>query len=235
MNYRILLPYWGNDARYQKLLDEWFVAYRKLCIRQPVTIISDKQTKRGDGLHDWRAYETPEYNPQYQFDHKGDIVCAAIVDIAEPVLVLDTDAVFARDPAPLLESLALVPFAMPEDEGARGRKIRNRHAQEGPIAKRCAGVLWFGTSTNSKIKRSDLVHCYRSSFKELETGKYYEERRLFEQHAWTMVAYYYKAPFLPRSLNWPDHITSVGPSEEAYINHRIGQRKFNVAFKPPVR
>ena len=225
MNFKILVPFWGTDPRYIKLLREWYEAYTKSGCHAPVSIISDQHTPAIPGEWTWQSFTVPEQNKTYQFDHKGNIVCAAVQSTVNPVLIVDSDAVFQGNPATMLESFAYVPFAMPEDEGARGRKLRNRHAQEGQVAKRCAGVLWFGGG-----KRVELVHDYRQAFADLETGRYYEERRLFEQHAWSMVAHKHKAPMLPRVLNWPDHITSVGPNPEALINHRIGQRKFNVAF-----
>jgi hypothetical protein len=49
---------------------------------------------------------------------------------------------------------------------------------------------------------------------------------LFEQHAWSMVAHWSGAPFLPRTLNWCDLNPRNGPNPEAAIYHRIGQRKF---------
>jgi hypothetical protein len=225
MNFRILIPYWGREERYQKLLYRWFDCYAKLNLPYTVTIISDENDFGNTSPYGVLRFKTPELNKNFPFDHKGNIVCAAIQVIGDPVLVLDTDAILQGDPGELLSELENVPFAMPEDEGARGRKIRNRHAQEMSIPKRCAGVLWFGAGDRNKI-----VDMYRAAFKELETGRYYEERRLYEQHAWTMVAHQLNAPFLSRLLNWPDHISSVGPNPKALIYHRVGQRKFNIAF-----
>lgn len=228
MNFKILVPYWGNDKRYRTLLEEWFAAYNASGCKAPVRLITDKQTEQFGSPYIWHAFDTPEYEKCYQFDHKGDIVCAAIQQIIEPVLVLDTDAILKRDVMPVLEALQLVPFAMPADEGALGLCIRNRHGQPTKIIKRCAGVLWFGGAGS----RVALVQDYRAALVELKTGRYYEERRLFEQHAWSMVAHQRNAPILPRTMNWLDNNTRNGPNPEAYIYHRIGQRKFNIAFKP---
>jgi len=63
-----------------------------------------------------QTFNTPEYNPEYQFDHKGDLVCAAIQKIVEPVLVLDSDAVIRKDFTALLETFLWTSFAMPADE-----------------------------------------------------------------------------------------------------------------------
>jgi hypothetical protein len=228
MNITILVPYWGNDPRYRNLLEEWFAAYNASGCKLPVRVITDKHTNQFGAPCVWYAYDTPEYDPAYQFDHKGDIVCAAIQQFIEPVLVLDSDAILKKDVTGVLESLQLVPFAMPADEGALGLYIRNRHGQPTKISKRCAGVLWFG-GVGSRVA---LVQDYRAAFAELKTGRYYEERRLFEQHAWSMVAHNRNALVLPRTMNWLDNNTRNGPNSDAYIYHRIGQRKFNVAFKP---
>jgi hypothetical protein len=143
------------------------------------------------------------------------------------VLVLDADAVIQADPGPLLEHFAHIEFAMPEDEGCRGLRIRNRHAIPTSIPKRCAGVMWLGPAVN----RPHLVREYLRAFEELLTGKYYEERRLYEQHAWSMVAHWSAAPVLPRELNWCDINPRNGVNPAASIIHRIGQRKFTLAFR----
>lgn len=221
MNYRILIPYWGNDARYVHLLGEWFNAYRACHIGTPVTIITD--TESNNILDDYIRRYPVKCSNEYMFDRKGEIVCAAIQDTEEPVLVLDTDAILQHDPEPLLREFENVPFAMPRDEACLKLFVRNRHAQNTNVPKRCAGVLWFGRGGD----RKHLVSEYRRAFTELQTGRYYEERRLFEQHAWSMVAHWNAAPMLPRELNWADHITSIGPNPKAAIYHRIGQRKWN--------
>jgi len=89
MNFRILIPYWGNKAQYRALLDQWLVAYNSLQLPYEVTVISDRYTVRVPGVN-WETFDTPEYDPTYHFDHKGDIVCAAIQRILDPVLVLTT-------------------------------------------------------------------------------------------------------------------------------------------------
>lgn len=224
MNFRILIPYWGNDPRYSALLTAWFTAYRALGLPHQVTIITDQHTAPRSTPYWIENYHTPEYDPAYPFDHKGDIVCAAIQRILDPVLVLDADAVIQHDPEPLLRQLMGVPFAMPADEGALGRHLRNRHAQETAIPKRCAGVLWFGSS----YQRETLVRDYRLAFQELSSGLWYEERRLREQHAWSVVAFHRNAPFLPRTLNWLAANTRNGPNLDAAIYHNVGQRKFGL-------
>jgi hypothetical protein len=223
MNFRILIPYWGNDPKYFKLLSEWHEAYKRLNLLHPVTLITDTDSPCHPFM-DWKAFETPAYNKLYTFDHKGDLVCAALLKIHGPVLVVDSDAVLQHDAEPLLRPFDGVAFAMPADEGAYGRKLRNRHGQDGPIPKRCAGVMWFGGAD-----REQLVKEYRAAFATLGSGKYYEERRLYEQHAWTMVAHQRNAPFLPRTLNWLANNSRNGPNPEAAIYHNVGQRKFTLA------
>jgi hypothetical protein len=226
MNYKILIPFWGNNPRYLKLIEEWFEAYNASGCKAPVTLITDKQTKQFGASKLWQVFDTPEYNSTYQFDHKGHLVCAAIQQIIDPVLVLDSDAIIRKDFSALLDAFEFVPLAMPADEGCLGLHLRNRHAQPTKIPKRCAGVLWFG-SVGSRIA---LVQDYKAAFDELLTGRYYEERRLFEQHAWSMVAHNMNAPMLPRTMNWLDNNSRNGPNPDAFIYHRIGQRKFNVAL-----
>lgn len=221
MNFRILVPYWGDNYQYKSLLQEWFAQYRACHLPHPVTLISD--------------FDTPEiprclmrcfpvhHKTQYAFDLKGEIVCAAIQAFAEPLLVMDADALLQHDPEPLLRPYEFAEFAMPADEAFLGVKIRNRHGLPTDIPKRCAGVLWFGHGGD----RRALAQAYHDAFRELETGRYLEERRLYEQHAWTIVAHQRQAPILPRTLNWADHIVRFGPNPEAAIYHRIGQRKWN--------
>jgi len=222
MNFRILIPFWGTNPAYVNLLDEWFRLYRLAHCPHPVTLISDFDTPV---LHrySWRSFPVNSRR-DYIFDHKGEIVCAAVQAISDAVLVLDADAIVNFDPEPLLRPYEHTAFAMPADEACLGLHLRNRHAQETFIPKRCAGVLWFGRGG----ERSALVARYRMAFRDLESGRYYEERRLFEQHAWSMVAHEVGAPFLPRTLNWGDHIAHIGPNPEAAIYHRIGQRKFRL-------
>lgn len=209
-------------------MDEWFIQYSKSGNKAPVLIVTDTFTSIPWHKNDVCRFKTPERTP-FHFDHKANLVLAAIQHFTEPLLVLDSDALVRLPLEPFLDPVANVPFAMPEDEGARGRFLRNRHRQETSIPKRCAGVLWFGSSS-----RLILAAEYEDAFQTLLTGSYGEERRLYEQHAWSMVAYKRNAPFLPRELNWPDHITSVGPNTHAAIYHRMGQRKFGVAFNSAV-
>lgn len=228
MNFRIVIPYYGNEPKYQKLLEDWFKQYDRTFNKASVTIATDAFTKLSPARNNFVRFVTPE-RTQFHFDHKAALVCAAIQHFTEPLLVLDSDALVRLPLERFLAPLEYVPFAMPEDEGARGRFLRNRHRQETDINKRCAGVLWFGSG-----QRIQLAAEYTDAFQTLLTNKYAEERRLYEQHAWSMVAYKRNAPFLPRELNWPDHITSVGRNDRAGIYHRIGQRKFGVAFDSSV-
>jgi len=224
MQFQIVIPYWGTDARYRRLLEEWLAAYKALALPYPVVIATDYDTPmQAKGVF-WKNYSVKEVRADYPFDYKGQLVCAAIMAIHTPLLVLDSDAILQHDPEPLLREFEHKPFAMPADEGALGLKIRNRHAQETNVPKRCAGVLWFGPGAD----RAHLVREYLRAFEELLSGRYYEERRLFEQHAWSMVAHWTNAPFLPRTLNWCDLNTRNGPNPEAAIYHRIGQRKFSM-------
>lgn len=222
---KLLIPYWGTDSRHKELLFKWLEAYRKSGCDIPFAIISDHRTEPFDGLP-WEAYQTPDYSTHYPFDNKGAIVCRAIVDTTESVLVLDADAFIQRCPREALEKFEHIPFAMPEDEGRRGLHLRNRHAQETDILKRCAGVLWFGAGN-----RQFFADEYKREFQEMQSGRWYEPRHLYEQHAWTLVAHWYKAPLLPRVFNWASHIASVGPNPDAFINHHVGQRKFNLASR----
>lgn len=224
MKFKILIPYWGTRQQYRRLLEDWFTAYKALNLPHQVIVASDFDTPEQIRTCFWKQFPVREVSKDYIFDYKGLLVCAAIQAIHEPLLVLDADAVLQADPEPLLRTFEHAEFAMPADEGALGRKIRNRHAQETLTPKRCAGVMWFGPYQN----RAHLVREYLRAFEELLSGRYYEERRLFEQHAWSMVAHWVNAPFLPRTLNWCDINPRNGPNPEAAIYHRIGQVKFNL-------
>jgi hypothetical protein len=224
MQYRFLVPHWGSDPKYTDLLFSWVRAYESSGAKAPFTVISDTKTPKIPSLP-WEAFDTSKFKGAISenngFDRKGAIVSLAITAIQEPVLVLDADAFLQFDPEPLLSPFEGVPFAMPKDFGAPHLRIRNRHMQETPVTKRCAGVLWFGGGN-----RDLLCIDYLIAFDELKAGRYFEERRLFEQHAWAMVAHKHKAPFLPDELNWPDIIPRYGPNPKAAIYHRIGQRKW---------
>jgi len=223
MNFRILIPFWGHEPKYIRLLQEWYAQYKACHLPHPVTMITDFDTPEIPSGHFWLRSFPIANKSQHMFDHKGNLVCAALTAFHEALLIVDADAMFQFDPEPLLRPFEHAEFAMPADEAFLTTKIRNRHGQPTSAAKRCAGVMWFGYGGN----RAALVQHYRDSFRELEAGRYLEERRLFEQHAWSLVADKVHAPFLPRTLNWADHITAFGSNPEAAIYHRIGQRKWN--------
>jgi hypothetical protein len=226
----IVIPFWGNHPAYRRWLEEWVRRYEALKIDLPVLIASDEVIDADlvpqiDRLLVGTARWADLVDPRYPYDRKGAIVCAAILALQDcPVFVLDADAYLVGDPSPILQRFLTCGIAMPADEGAFGKPY------EPPFEiaeRRCAGVILFGSVT---CDRNELVRDYRTFYnvllQQMECGKFREERRLLEQHAWTMVADGWNGPLLPRELNWPVCFKSSGDNPRAVIHHHIGRKKW---------
>ena len=226
----IVVPYWGNDPKYAKLLTEWVTQYEASGSPHDYVIATDTKTDLSNGDLPHERFDVSDYymDSSYAFDRKGAIVCEAIKLFRnEYLLVLDADALVQFDPAGLIPSFN-VPTAlmMGEDLGAKGKCLRLKDHSYSTIPKRNAGVMYF--VADNWTDRIDLVSAYCSAFREMLSGKYSEARELYEQHAWTIVAHKLAAPYLPNELNWPDHLRGYGPNPKAAIYHRIGKRKWNL-------
>jgi hypothetical protein len=166
--------------------------------------------------------------PGRPFDVKGAIVCAAIKDAGE-ILVVDIDALVRRDPAPALRPFRDLAMAMPRDLGAINIKAPNLVAPWKHVAKRSAGIMWFGAFGSD---HRALAAEYRTAWQELRPlhtaagppTATAEQHDLLEQHAWTLVAHRRGLPLLPDTFNWPRHCYGANPA--AVIDHFFGWGKW---------
>ena len=230
----IVVPYWGNDPKYAKLLTEWVTQYEASGSPHDYVIATDTKTNLGSGDFPYQRFDVSDYymDSSYAFDRKGAIVCEAIkLFCKEDLLVLDADALVQFDPASLLPDCPeYTTLCMGEDLGAKGKCLRLKDHSYSIVHKRNAGVMYFPSKAPvcPSIRSSFLVISYIDAFREMLSGKYSEARELYEQHAWSIVAHKLAAPYLPNELNWPDHLRGYGPNPKAAIYHRIGKRKWNL-------
>lgn len=237
----ILVPYFGELAKFRPLLYRWLESFRRLSCPvgevQPVIISDDHAASKaaldwdvGFRLVDISAFADVR-RPGVAFDHKGAIVCAALLEIRYPVLVLDADAFLARDPSSLLMSFPTAPIAMPLDHGAI---IHFREVKMDPpyhaVPKMCAGVQWFG----DPLVRAKLVAAYKAAWTELiELPKLPWTppiSNLIEQYAWSLVAHRLGGKVLPATMNWAPH--HVGPNPLAIVNHYFDYKKWKPGVLP---
>jgi hypothetical protein len=228
----LVIPFWGDHPAYRGWLEEWVRRYEALGLDTPVVIVSDEALADDLVPQIERVWvDTDPFadliDPRYPYDRKGAIVCATINALWQyPLFVLDADAFLVGDPSPHLGGFAAEEIAMPADEGAFGKPYAGTY--DG-IVRRCAGVIWYG-GHYVPHSRHLLTRHYRQHFlalrAEMEAGSFPEERRLLEQHAWTMVAHQWESPVLPRELNWPACFKHAGANPHAAIHHHIGRRKW---------
>lgn len=222
----ILVPYFGDTQRFRPLLDRWIAAYKASGCRVPWFALNEEP----------EAYELPSMRvnisgfrdlcrPGQPFDVKGALVCAALLQVTEPVLVLDADAFLAKDPMPALEPFRAAPVAMPLDHGAL---IFHRQAKlTAPFhcQKLCAGVQFFGEGAD----RSRLVAGYRRAFEEIMALPRLpwepQLAHLVEQYAWSVCASRRGGLVLPAAMNWaPVHL---GENPDVVVNHHYGHPKWS--------
>lgn len=222
----ILVPFFGDRARFRPLLDRWVEAYKASGTKAPWYALSE----------DPESYDLPSarvsldgfrdlLRPGQPFDVKGALVCAALLRFPEPLLVLDADAFLERDPEPTLASFSGCSIAMPIDDGALTHDRAPTLSSPFPgVKKLCAGVVYFGACGT----RGRFVAGYRRAFEELVALPSFPWSpplaHLVEQHAWSIVAARRGGKVLPRSMNWAPHL--LGENPMAVVNHHYGFRKW---------
>lgn len=237
----ILIPYFGELARFRPLLDIWFEAYRRLPLPAheiPVTLVSDDpKAEAAAEDHECRFLLVKPIEGVERhgvaFDRKGAIVCAAIQRIPVPCFVLDSDAFLVRDPRATLGVYKDVPLAMPLDHGAilHFRTVF-MDAPYSNVPKMCAGVQFFGDPS----KRAALVDGYRKAWAELIALPVLPWTppisNLVEQYAWSLVASRMGGRSLPATMNWAPH--HVGANPDAIVNHYFDYNKWRPGVLPAV-
>jgi len=229
----IVVPYFGDLARFRPLLDQWFDSYREAGLRnagERVVLLSDVNVEEAARAYDCGACTVDAsgfadlIRPGQPFDRKGAIVCSWLLEFPYTSLVLDADAFLVRDPEPTLEPFRDCPIAMPVDDGALIH-LRTPTLEEpfAGIRKLCAGVMFFGGGD-----RSRLVAGYRRAFEEIVALPKVPWSpplgHLVEQYAWSVCARRRGGKILPSSMNWaPSHL---GENPFAVVNHHYGFPKW---------
>lgn len=221
----ILVPFFGDRARFRPLLDQWIEAYKSSGCSVPWYALSEAHAEYG--LPSAAVSLAPFADlirPGQPFDVKGALICGALLQLPEPLLVLDADAFLAKDPRSLLEHDLRV-LGMCVDGGAL-MFGRDSHLETIPrIRKMCAGVMLFGGPD-----RALLVREYRSAYHWL-LGHHRLPwspplSHLLEQHAWSVVFARCRGRVLPATMNWAPHF--LGESSDAIVNHHYGHAKWGV-------
>lgn len=225
MNPCIVVPYFGTDPRYHKLLDQWVSQFFKLNCACPLAIISDESSPCSYPV---RRFDLSKYKywmrPNQPFDRKGALMCKAILNLS-PCLILDADALLMRDPTEALKPFENSICAMPLDLGANPNpnKPRKLDRSYGNITRTCGGVLWSGSPNNAHF----LVGEYLNAFQELREQMHLPWSPpidcLIEQFSWSIALHRLMGHYLPETFNWPPHL--CGPNENAIVNHYFGNRK----------
>lgn len=224
----VLVPFFGDRARFRPLLDAWIAAKAKAAPDLAWFALTDEPLDYGTpnavvSLEGFRDL----LRPGQPFDVKGALVSAALLRFPEPLLVLDADAVLARDPRPGLAPFSGVSIAMPLDGGAvmHGRAPL-LSPPYGAVAKVCAGVQFFGMTPG----RSRLVAGYRRAFEELRALPRLPWSpplpHLLEQYAWSLAMNRRGGAILPVTYNWAPHF--LGESPDAVVNHHYGFKKWSI-------
>lgn len=228
----ILVPFFGDTAKFQPLLDRWVEAYKSSGCRWPWYTLGDQtEVYSRPAMRVDIAGFADVIRPGQPFDVKGALVCSAILKLGQPLFVLDADAFLAADPAAALAPFHDCPIAMPADHGAvmYWRETRLRPPYE-RVPKRCAGVQWFGPAGD----RTRLVAGYRRAFAELlampRLPWHPQLHHLVEQYAWSICAHRFGGRTLPPLLNW--HEEHLGHHPGAVINHHYGHPKWRGVGAP---
>lgn len=230
----VATPYFGDaDGRYRPLFDRWIEAFRQVKTGAKLLVLTDELGP----ITGWPTLRiairrlAEVVRPNEPFDLKGALVCHALVEFAgEAILMLDNDALLRRDPVRALTWAADVPLAMPRDSGAANINTPYLVPPYRHIAKRSAGIIYFGAS--QPARRAAIIADYCRAWHELlplhtATGRptpSAEQHELLEQHAWTLVAHRWGMPYLPDAFNWPTHC--YGPNPDAIVEHYYGWSKW---------
>lgn len=231
MNHLIAIPYFGSNPKYLEMLHEWVRVLKRTApdARFLVFTHDAEEALKPFGYPtltlsiDGYADVIREGQP---FDIKGALMCEAAMNIRDPFLMLDADALLVANPSEILDAMnPETVCAMPIDHGA----ILHGHKSlcEKPFAdvrKMCAGVFWFGDVS----RRAELVTSYRLAWREMfshDCPWLPCLPHLLEQYAWSLAHHRLSGETLPATLNWAPHI--LGESPHAIVNHYFGHKKWN--------
>ena len=230
MQTSIGLVHYGSPA-FLPLLNEWVRIYKDSKCRLPVVILADLTVpipsefiKRVRGKPQQFSYVRfdPMDNirimrPGKAFDAKGAIIIQAIQHILDPLLIVDTDAFFVKDPTALIQKLPDERLMMGDDPNTR--YIQGVLDGNNAVAERNAGVLYF--CGDDDYGRTSLAAQYVHTF---VTLRELNNNAMLEQCTWTMLSRKYSQTKLPRPLNW-SYIWDRYATE-AFIVHEHGPQKW---------
>ena len=221
-----------GSAAFVPLLVEWLDRYRRSGCWLPVVVFADltvpipsefKPFVEDSG--EWFQYirfDPTEYprvlRPGKAFDAKGSIIIQAIQRVLGPLLIVDTDAFFVRDPKKLIDDLPDVRVLMGEDPITR--YIGGVYDGDAAIRERNAGVLYF--CEDDAYGRASIAAQYIHTFLELREAN---NNPMLEQCTWTMLARNHSTSMLPKALNWSYLWGRDDP--ETCILHEHGPQKWN--------
>ena len=155
-----------------------------------------------------RAKLLSEGNPGGIFDYKAAMIITALERCAQPMLVVDFDAIVMHPPEQHLAPLANVPMAMAGDKWCR--PIPTGEDMEA-VKQRNGGVVWFGGGAGL---HAQIIRLYVLNWHIL-LKHYGPEEQYLEQMTWSLVWHYMGRHELPAELNASHHV--VGPAEQAAI------------------
>jgi hypothetical protein len=232
----VVAPYFGDLLRLRPLADAWYSAAVRHAGGSQIGFLVPPGSKVATAAAviecDVHGF-ADVVRPGQPFDLKGAIVCSFLLRAPETdgILVLDLDAVLARDPREALEPFENAPVAMPIDHGAilyfRTPRLEAPYEH---VQKLCAGVMYFGPGN-----RSRLVAGYKRAWAELRPIEPWGRNlsHLLEQYSWSLCLRRRGGAVLPHTMNWsPRH---VGENPAAVVNHDYGLQKWKDAALAPRR
>lgn len=209
----ILAPWFGEVERFRPMAEAWTERCAANWDDAPIFLT--------DGPKSGPTPFKDVVRPDQPFDVKGALVCGALLDYDQDLLVLDLDAMLCKDPGPALSPFEDCPIAMPLDHGAITHDRRGTlEVPYQDVKKLCAGVMYFGKTM--PVIRRGLVDNYRAAWKELLPILPWRPAlpHLLEQYAWSLACHRTGGEMLPHAFNWnPDHL---GPNPRAIVEHRYG-------------
>lgn len=210
----IAVPFFGDDARYYRLLCHWFECHAKSGTNVPAIVITDELTLRDYPCLTVDTWPLRKVMRGHPFDRKGAIILAAL-PILGPFLACDMDAFIERDPEPVMARLPDVALATAPDDWKRPITMHwDGHAQ---TMQQNAGVMWFGDVK----QRQAVVSTYLDQFHKM--GSDFDKDDWREQLAWSAVAWKLGGHQLDPRLNW-SRLKPANP--DACILHVHGPDKW---------
>jgi hypothetical protein len=224
-----------GQKTYLPILHKWVAAYRKHVGKNaPIGVLTDTKTVSFGGLApygdeldclmvDPRPFQDCCREGNH-FDYKSALICAALPQLPPESVVMDCDAIIAKDPTAALEAYANEPFCMVPDSGKRSIPWRTAGG-EIRVPEHSSSVMMFGGPKNAAIREA-LGIDYRKAWHWLQAFDDAKQKWLVdirEQRAWSLVHHWSEATLMEPRLNWS--IRHWGPSDDAFINHHHGDKK----------